>query len=162
MMAIVMSGGVYCPLSSHDPQHRQHQLLQQAQNRLMLVHWLTKTNFQNHSMIVDIDQILINDKQEKNNDADMDLLSDMIIIITPESMAYIIFTSGSTGTPKAVSIQNLLDDRYMIEMIVFRSKFDIAIPSTVYNLSYRSVLGKRKTMSYKSVAVHLMPMYKRF
>ena len=58
-MAIVMSGGVYCPLSSHDPYYRKHLLLQQTQNRLILVHWLTKTHFRNHGTIVDINEILI-------------------------------------------------------------------------------------------------------
>ena len=46
MMAIEMVGGVYCPLSPRDPQHRLHALVQQTQSRLVLVHWLTKTKFQ--------------------------------------------------------------------------------------------------------------------
>ena len=46
MMAIEMVGGVYCPLSPRDPQHRLHALLQQTQSRLVLVHHLTKTKFQ--------------------------------------------------------------------------------------------------------------------
>ena len=113
MMAILMSGDVYCPLSSHDPEYRQHELLQQIQNRLILVHWLTKTKVQNHLVIVDIDQYLINDKQETDNDNAVDLLTN--IIITSETIAYIVFTSGSTGTPKAVSRENLSDHEYLTE-----------------------------------------------
>ena len=99
-MAIEMSGGVYCPLFSQDPHCRLHALLQQTQSRLILVHHLTKTKFRDHVMVVDIDEVLINDNEEKNDD-DIDLLTN--IMITPDRTAYIIFTSGSTGIPKAVS-----------------------------------------------------------
>jgi len=105
MMAIVMSGGVYCPLSSGDPYHRQHLLLQQTQSRLILVHWLTKTQFQNYTMIVDINEILINNQQEEMTHDDIDRLTN--IVITPDSIAYIIFTSGSTGRPKPVSTHSI-------------------------------------------------------
>ena len=37
-MAIEMVGGIYCPLSPHDPQQRLHTLVQQTQSRLVLVH----------------------------------------------------------------------------------------------------------------------------
>ncbi|CAF4473103.1 unnamed protein product, partial [Adineta steineri] len=46
-MAIEMGGGVYCPLSPRDPQHRLHTLVQQTQSRLVLIHWLTKNKFNN-------------------------------------------------------------------------------------------------------------------
>ncbi|CAF1085931.1 unnamed protein product [Adineta steineri] len=41
MMAIEMSGGVYSALSSRNPQHRLHTLIEQTQSRLVLVHWMT-------------------------------------------------------------------------------------------------------------------------
>ena len=95
MMAIEMIGGVYCPLSPRDPQHRLQALLQQTQSRLVLIHHLTKTKFNDDSIPLDIDSLLT------DNDIDVDRLSN--IIVTPKGIAYIIFTSGSTGTPKAVS-----------------------------------------------------------
>ncbi|CAF4106619.1 unnamed protein product, partial [Rotaria sordida] len=45
MMAIEMAGGVYCPLSPRDPQHRLHGLVEQTHSRLVLVHHLTKKKF---------------------------------------------------------------------------------------------------------------------
>jgi non-ribosomal peptide synthetase component F len=98
-MAIEMAGGVYCPLSPRDPQHRLYSLLQQTQSCLVLVHWLTKTKFQNDIISIDIDSVLINNN-DVESDVEIDQLSD--IVISPENIAYIIFTSGSTGTPKAV------------------------------------------------------------
>jgi len=98
MMAIEMIGGVYCPLSPRDPQHHLQALLQQTQSRLVLIHHLTKTKFNNDIISVDIESILIDNDRE--SDVDVERLSN--VIVTPKSIAYIIFTSGSTGTPKAV------------------------------------------------------------
>ncbi|CAF1439335.1 unnamed protein product [Adineta ricciae] len=100
MMAIVMAGGVYCPLFPRDPQQRLHALLQQTQSRLVLVHYLTKDKFQNDVISSDINAVLTDENQGIN--VDVDRLSD--VIVTPDSVAYIIFTSGSTGTPKAVQV----------------------------------------------------------
>jgi non-ribosomal peptide synthetase component F len=99
MMAIEIVGGVYCPLSPRDPQHRLHALLQQTQSRLILIHYLTKTKFNDDIVSLDIDSVLTNNDMER--DVDVDRLSN--VIVTPDNIAYIIFTSGSTGTPKAVS-----------------------------------------------------------
>jgi non-ribosomal peptide synthetase component F len=98
-MAIEMAGGVYCGLSPQDPQHRLYSLVEQTRSRLVLVHWLTKTKFQNDIISIDIDSVLIN-----NNDVESDVEVDQLsgIVVSPENIAYIIFTSGSTGTPKAV------------------------------------------------------------
>ena len=98
-MAIEMVGGVYCPLSPRDPQHRLYALVQQTQSRLVLVHCLTKVKFHYSIDSVNVDTVLTENYIE--NDDDISRLSD--VIITPENIAYIIFTSGSTGTPKAVS-----------------------------------------------------------
>jgi non-ribosomal peptide synthetase component F len=99
MMSVEMIGGVYCPLSSHDPEHRLHSLVEQTQSRLVLVHSLTKTKFNHHIVSFDVDLIVDN-----NNvvliDVDIDRLSN--IIVTSKNICYTIFTSGSTGTPKAV------------------------------------------------------------
>ena len=99
MMSIIMIGGVYCPLSSRDPKQRLYGLIEQVHSRLILVHYLTKTKFNDNIMLLfDIDSILI----EKNIENDLDQLSR--IFITPDNVAYIIFTSGSTGIPKAVCL----------------------------------------------------------
>ncbi|CAF1551741.1 unnamed protein product, partial [Adineta steineri] len=103
IMAIEMSGGVYCPLSPRDPQHRLHALIQQTQSRLVLLHWWTKMNFNNDILSIDIHSILTN--HDSKCDIDIDRLSD--VKVTPKDIAYIIFTSGSTGIPKAVRVLNL-------------------------------------------------------
>jgi len=98
-MAIVMVGGVYCPLSPRDPQHRLHALLQQTQTGLVLVHWMTANKFNHDIISLDVDTVFIEKGIER--DVDVDRLSRLLI--TPNNVAYIIFTSGSTGMPKAVS-----------------------------------------------------------
>jgi non-ribosomal peptide synthetase component F len=94
-----MAGGVYCPLSPRDPQHRIYTLVQQTQCRVVLVHHLTKVKFNDDLISLDIDAILTGN--DVCSDIDVDRLSN--VMLTAENIAYIIFTSGSTGTPKAVS-----------------------------------------------------------
>ncbi len=98
-MAIEMVGGVYCPLSPRDPQHRLYALLKQTQCRLVLVHDLTHSKFNDDVISVDINRIVMNSNIDEV--IDVDRLSH--IEVTPDNIAYIIFTSGSTGVPKAVS-----------------------------------------------------------
>ena len=98
-MAIEMTGAVYCALSTGDPQHRLHALLQQTQSRLVLIHHLTKTKFTDDIISLNIELIVTDDDVE--SDADIDRLSNVAVI--SDTIAYIIFTSGSTGVPKAVS-----------------------------------------------------------
>jgi non-ribosomal peptide synthetase component F len=99
MLAIEMAGGVYCPLSPRDPQHRLRSLLQQSQSRSVLVHHLTRTKFQMNVISTDIDSALVTN--DVHSDNDVDLLA--TVLVTPNDISYIIFTSGSTGTSKAVS-----------------------------------------------------------
>ncbi|CAF4417263.1 unnamed protein product, partial [Adineta steineri] len=93
-MAIAMAGGVYCPLSPRDPQHRLHTLVQQTSCRLVLIHWLTKNMFNDDITTFDISSILVN-----NSIVDTDQLSNTTV--RADNIAYVIFTSGSTGIPKA-------------------------------------------------------------
>ncbi|CAF1590651.1 unnamed protein product, partial [Adineta steineri] len=102
IMAIEMIGGVYCPLSPRDPQHRLHALTEQAQSHLVLVHWLTKMKFNNDILLIDIQSILFNN--DVMCDVNVHRLSS--ITVTPNNIAYIIFTSGSTGIPKAIQARH--------------------------------------------------------
>src|ERR1700712_4650435 len=99
MMGIEMVGGVYCPLSPRDPEHRLYALLQQTSSRVVLIHHLTKTKFNDDIISLNIDLTVT--ENERGSDIDIDRLSS--VEVTSDTIAYIIFTSGSTGTPKAVS-----------------------------------------------------------
>ncbi len=124
-MAIEMAGGVYCPLSPRDPQHRLHTLVRQTQSRLILVHPLTKAKFQNDSILVDIDLLLINNDNNVQSYADVDRLSN--VPVKSDHIAYIIFTSGSTGTPKGVS-HHIDNELVLYRFLIFdRLNFDIEI-----------------------------------
>ena len=104
MMAIETIGGVYCPLSPRDPSHRLHELLQQTQSPLVLIHFRTRTKINENIISIDIDSIL----NEYNVEIDVDVDRLSTVAITTDSLAYTIFTSGSTGTPKAVSNKRIL------------------------------------------------------
>ncbi|CAF4089084.1 unnamed protein product, partial [Rotaria sordida] len=98
VMAIEMAGGVYCPLSPRDPDHRLHMLVEHTQSRLVLIHHLTNNKFTDNVFSIDIDAVLTANPAE----SDVDIYRTSNILITPDNIAYIIFTSGSTGMPKAV------------------------------------------------------------
>ncbi|CAF1593563.1 unnamed protein product, partial [Adineta steineri] len=100
IMGIEMAGGIYCPLSSRDPQHRLYALTQQTQSRLVLVHWLTRKQFGDDIPTYDINSTLVN----KDVDCSVDIDQLLNVIVRPDNIAYIIFTSGSTGAPKAVCL----------------------------------------------------------
>ncbi|CAF4234566.1 unnamed protein product, partial [Adineta steineri] len=102
IMGIEMAGGVYCPLSPRDPQHRLHVLTQQTQSRFVLVHDLTKTRLDDGIILLDIASILTN--IEMDSITHVDRLSNVAVV--PDSMGYIIFTSGSTGTPKPAQLRH--------------------------------------------------------
>jgi len=97
-MAIEMVGGVYCPLSPRDPQHRLYALVQQTQCHVVFVHYLTKMKFNDDILSLDIDSILADN--DVRSDIDVDRLSN--VVLTSKNMSYIIYTSGSTGVPKGV------------------------------------------------------------
>jgi hypothetical protein len=99
MMSIEMIGGVYCPLSPHDPEHRLHSLVEQTQSRLVLVHSSTKTKFSDQIVSFDID--LIVEKKTVLGDVDIDRLSK--IIVTSEDICCMTFPNDSIEIAKAVS-----------------------------------------------------------
>ena len=98
MLAIEMVGGVYCPLSPRDPQHRLHALVQQTQSRLVLVHHQSKGKFEDDVILIDIDSVM--NKEAIDDKVNTHQLT--TVTVTSNNIAYIIFTSGSTGIPKAV------------------------------------------------------------
>ncbi|CAF1216376.1 unnamed protein product [Adineta steineri] len=113
IMAIEMSGGVYCSLSPRDPQHRLHALVQQTQSRIVLIHWLTKNMFMDDITTFSISSILVNN--DMHSIVHTDRLSN--VIVRPDNVAYIIFTSGSTGTPKAIQIQHKSFTGFMCSLV---------------------------------------------
>lgn len=128
MMAIEIVGGVYCPLSPHDPQYRLDELVEETGTHLVLVHSLTKGKFTNNIISSNIDQVLINHNVESY--IDVDQLSN--VLTADDNIAYVIFTSGSTGLPKAVS---RIESSFFIDIITFlycRLKFDIETLSNAY------------------------------
>ncbi|CAF0911439.1 unnamed protein product [Adineta steineri] len=137
IMGIEMAGGVYCPLSPHDPQHRLHALTKQTQSRLVLVHDLTKTKFDDDIISLNIDSILnVNDTDKK------DLFS---AIMKGDEVAYIIFTSGSTGTPKAVQVRqkNFIDCMHSLVYINSFNKDDTVVQMTrcSFDIHVQEILG---------------------
>ncbi|CAF4030987.1 unnamed protein product, partial [Adineta steineri] len=141
IMGIEMAGGVYCPLSPRDPQHRLHALTQQTQSRLVLVHHLTKTKFDHDIVSLDIGSILI--MNDLNTDMDNNCLSS--VIMKSEEIAYTIFTSGSTGIPKAVQVRhkNFIDCIHSLTYINSFNKDDTVVQMTrcSFDIHVQEILG---------------------
>ncbi|CAF3886038.1 unnamed protein product [Adineta steineri] len=169
IMGIEMAGGVYCPLSPRDPEHRLHALTQQTQSRLVLVHDLTKTKFDDNIVALDID--LIFDINNMDKDIDYDCLS--TVIVKSEEIAYIIFTSGSTGIPKAIQARHENFIHFMNSLVTIdvfnkddtviqigRCSFDIHVQEILGTLMYGATLvmvhpGGTLDFAYLSNTVHM-------
>ncbi|CAF4312952.1 unnamed protein product, partial [Adineta steineri] len=188
IMAIEMAGGVYCPLSPQDPQHRLDALVQQTQSRLVLVHDLTKTKLYQNIVLLDIDSVLTNTKM--NTIIHVGRLSSVTVI--PDNMAYIIFTSGSTGTPKPAqlrhrnftqSIQSLVHvdifNKNDIIIQMARCSFDLHVqeilgtliigatvimlhPQGNYDFEYLSMLMERKQITFLYTVPTLLQLFFTF
>ncbi|CAF1241786.1 unnamed protein product [Adineta steineri] len=161
IMAIEMAGGVYCPLSPRDPQHRLHALIKQTRSRLVLVHLLTKTKFHDDCIVLDISLIL----NVNNMDSDINYNCLSNVKVKGKEIAYIIFTSGSTGTPKVVQVRH----KNFIGLQIARCSFDIHVqeilgtllvggtlimlhPGGTIDLNYLSeVLGNKQITYLKAV-----------
>ncbi|CAF1408209.1 unnamed protein product [Adineta steineri] len=137
IMGIEMAGGVYCPLSPRDPQHRLYALTQQTQSRLVLVHHLTKFKFNYDINLLDTGSIL------NTNDINKKGLS--TVILKGEDIAYIIFTSGSTGTPKAVQVRhkNFIDCMHSLAYINSFNENDTVAQMTrcSFDIHVQEILG---------------------
>ncbi|CAF1500373.1 unnamed protein product, partial [Adineta steineri] len=141
IMGIEMARGVYCPLSSRDPQHRLHALTQQTQSRLILVHHLTKTKFDNVIISLDIDSIL--NVNNMVSDINYNCLSS--VIMKGDEIAYIIFTSGSSGIPKSVQLsqQNFISSIIALVQIntLHESDIVIQIASSTFDAHILEIVG---------------------
>ncbi|CAF1541999.1 unnamed protein product, partial [Adineta steineri] len=80
-----------------------HALVEQTQSRLVLVHHLTKSKFNNKVVSIDIHSPWINNGIISATN--FDRLSS--VTVTSSNIAYIIFTSGSTGVPKAIKVRHI-------------------------------------------------------
>ncbi|CAF4162691.1 unnamed protein product, partial [Adineta steineri] len=154
IMGIEMAGGVYCPLSPQDPQHRLKALIQQTKGHVILAQYQTKAKFYDNNSSVIIDLILANKSGEYI--IDIDRLSDTIV--TSENIAYIVFTSGSTGIPKGVETRqrNLMT---CIDSLVYINLFSskdtmIQMASCSYDAHVQEIIG---TLTVGATIIMLHP-----
>ncbi|CAF1574701.1 unnamed protein product, partial [Adineta steineri] len=147
IMGIEMAGGVYCPLSARDPQHRLHALVEQTQSRLVLAHHFTTLKFSSEIVLYNVD--LIWTVGHTKSSIIMDRLSD--IVVTIDNIAYIVFTSGSTGTSKGVQIRhrNLLSCiDALVRLNLFTNKDTmIQMASCSYDVHAQEMMGALVTGS---------------
>ncbi|CAF1581586.1 unnamed protein product, partial [Adineta steineri] len=147
IMGIEMAGGVYCPLSPRDPQHRLHTLIQQTQSRLVLVHHSTTLKFSSEIVLCNVDFIWT--VGHINSSIIIDHLPE--IVVMAENIAYIVFTSGSTGTSKGVQIRhrNLLSCiDSLVRLNLFTNKDTmIQMATCSYDVHAREIIGALNTGS---------------
>jgi amino acid adenylation domain-containing protein len=124
ILATLMSGAIYCPLSPSHPQERLQALLNQTKASCILTHHRTKDKFESTS--VNLSCCLLSDATYA-----IGRLSS-VRITAIDQVAYIIFTSGSTGEPKGVQLthRNLLLTVTSFAHIGSLSRTDTAIQIT--------------------------------
>ncbi|CAF4027473.1 unnamed protein product, partial [Adineta steineri] len=147
IMGIEMAGGIYCPLSPRDPQHRVQALIEQTKCRLVLAHHSTMLKFSSEIVLCNID--LIWTINHINGSIILDRLSD--IVLTADNIAYIVFTSGSTGKSKGVQIRHrnfLACIDSLVRLNIFPNKgILIQMASCSFDVHVEEIIGALITSS---------------
>jgi hypothetical protein len=107
MIAIIMIGGVYCPIHPEEPIERIKTLIEKTGSRIVTTMKEYQTMLQECSI-----ELCILDDIELTNEYDIKLNSNI------KSVAYMMTTSGSTGVPKIMSIQHLALYNYTMALTV--------------------------------------------
>ncbi len=96
LLAIISTGGVYCPLNPTDPHERLVSLLEQTQGHYVLLHEKTRNQFPSTSVqhVVLLDQILSPSLWLHDLDEPPDYIE--------KGAAFIVCTSGTTGRSKVI------------------------------------------------------------
>ncbi|CAF4218881.1 unnamed protein product, partial [Adineta steineri] len=144
MLSIIMAGGCYCSLSPRDHEHRLQSLIEQTQSNLVLVDWTTQNKFEEKTMIININTMIINNNNNETiNINHFDLFS--TFTLNSKNVAFVIFTSGSTGTPKAVQIMhyNLLNCMSSFNDLGILTKNDtvIQMAQCTFDIHVKECLG---------------------
>jgi non-ribosomal peptide synthetase component F len=138
IMGIMMSGGVYAPLSPSDPIVRLESLVRQVGAKLVLVNQMSSTHVRLLGVpIVDISEI-INCTASLSGD-EIDQL--YRVPVTPESISYIVFTSGSTGTPKAVQLRHRNFMAYMQTHLMRHNDIVLQMTSASFDGHIEEICG---------------------
>ena len=98
MLAIMLTGAIYCPLNPSDPIERLMTLVQETSLRILIIHTPTATKFASHTA----GMIIVNIQHEIHKPFDYRQLTP--VPVESHSVAYLIHTSGSTGKPKSVQL----------------------------------------------------------
>lgn len=98
ILAILMVGGIFVPLSTHSPEEYVYKILFNCTPTIVMVDNKSKEKFlsmqKKCTTIVNLDDII----SEENG-------KEVYEIIIGRDIAYIVYTSGSTGFPKGVAIK---------------------------------------------------------
>ncbi|CAF3840785.1 unnamed protein product [Adineta steineri] len=153
-MGIEMAGGVYCPLSPRDPQHRLKALIQQTKGHVILAQYQTKAKFYDNDNSLIIDLVLAN--KSGGYIIDTDQLSDTIV--TSKNIAYIVFTSGSTGIPKGVqtrqrNLMGCIDSQVYIKLFSNKDTM-IQMANCSYDAHVQEIIG---TLTVGATIIMLHP-----
>ena len=124
VLAILMSGGAYLPISPEFPQQRQWYLLSQGQVQLVI----TQPQLEQNLCLPEGIKCLSVD-QEKLKTAQLNPINS---VQTTDDLAYVIYTSGSTGNPKGV----MIDHKGAVNTIVdINRRFGVGVDDRVLAIS---------------------------
>ena len=95
MLAIMMAGGVYCPLNPSDPVDRLNTLIEDTKTRIVLTHTATISRFDDHilpshALLVNMDDITIN--------TSMNIFILSTIDVSSDDVAYVVHKLRQANT----------------------------------------------------------------
>ena len=139
IVAIMMCGATYAPLSPKDSLQRLDALVHQVDAKLVLINRTSPSCVHQLNVpIVDIDEI-VNSDDELLTDAQLEQLSR--VAVTPDSISHLVFTSGSTGTPKAVQLRHRNLMSYMHQHFIQSNDITLQLAGSSFDGHLDEIFG---------------------
>lgn len=143
VLSILISGGVYCPLTPEEPPARLQFLVDESRSSCVLVHTNTVDLLPNSRALNIVPTIMEAFNNHSNCSDSLTILS--LPQIQDTSLAIIIFTSGSTGKPKGIQMshRNFINSLAGVEYEQLLIKHDTVLQRTpvTFDMHLQDIIG---------------------
>jgi amino acid adenylation domain-containing protein len=119
-LAILNSGGAFCPLNLDSPVERLKFNVSDVKAKFVI----TTSDFQDAFSWEDGPEVILVDEFPQTKKDASTITRPLPREVSPEDLAYVMYTSGSSGTPKGVAVSHLAASQSLLAHELFLPKFE--------------------------------------